>query len=120
MFRKGGSAEGGITSGLGRPGYAEDGAVKELTTEEKILQDAVKALISALPPPVLSQYMRYRRYQMNRSLTNRITNLEPWMRADLIHQVFNNFIEHKTLTGWYLRDSVYMMGYMEYTLINGI
>ena len=40
MFRKGGSAEGGITSGLGRPGYAENGAVEELTTEEKILQDA--------------------------------------------------------------------------------
>ena len=40
MFRKGGSAEGGITSGLGRPGYAENGSVEELTTEEKILQDA--------------------------------------------------------------------------------
>ena len=38
MFRKGGSAEGGITSGLGRPGYAEDGAVKELTTKEELLQ----------------------------------------------------------------------------------
>ena len=38
MFRKGGSAEGGITSGLGRPGYAEDGAVKELTTRERMLQ----------------------------------------------------------------------------------
>ena len=38
MFRKGGSAEGGITSGLGRPGYAENGSVEELTTKEKLLQ----------------------------------------------------------------------------------
>ena len=36
MFRKGGSAEGGITSGLGRPGYAENGSVEELTTKEKL------------------------------------------------------------------------------------
>jgi len=38
MFRRGGSAEGGITSGLGRPGYAKDGAVKELTTRDRMLQ----------------------------------------------------------------------------------
>jgi len=38
MFRKGGSAEGGITSGLGRPGYAENGSVEELTTKERLLQ----------------------------------------------------------------------------------
>ena len=38
MFRKGGSAEGGITSGLGRPGYAENGSVEELTTKEELLQ----------------------------------------------------------------------------------
>ena len=38
MFRKGGSAEGGITSGLGRPGYAENGSVEKLTTKEELLQ----------------------------------------------------------------------------------
>jgi len=38
MFRKGGSAEGGITSGLGRPGYEEGEEVKKLTNQERLLQ----------------------------------------------------------------------------------
>ena len=46
MFRKGGSAEGGITSGLKRQGYAVPGSVQQNDTSRQRLINAM-----GMPPP---------------------------------------------------------------------